>query len=163
MPKAGPCSSTRHSTPTATVPSPQANLLFVKELARRLKEEGSAVEAFALHPGGPCSLVLRTLICSSNTGMQGVPARPLNVANHIRKMGPCWIGVGGHCFNANVNSMQLPTLTLGQRPTNTCSNNVAQTFLLANCCPAVDVGPTLHNVHPTHAWLMAPQQLSSQR
>ena len=18
---------------------------------------------------------------------------------HIRKMGPCWIGVGGHCFN----------------------------------------------------------------
>lgn len=61
---------------------PQANLLFVKEMARRLKEEGSAVEAFALHPGGPCSLVLRTLICSSNTGMQGVPARPLNVANH---------------------------------------------------------------------------------
>lgn len=30
---------------------PQANLLYVKELARRLKEEGSAVEAFALHPG----------------------------------------------------------------------------------------------------------------
>ena len=29
----------------------QANLLFVKELARRLQEEGSAVEAFALHPG----------------------------------------------------------------------------------------------------------------
>ena len=34
------------------MPSPQANLLYVKELARRLKEEGSAVEAFALHPGG---------------------------------------------------------------------------------------------------------------
>lgn len=52
---------------------PQANLLFVKEMARRLKEEGSAVEAFALHPGGTCSLVLTTLngpICSSNTGMQ---------------------------------------------------------------------------------------------
>ncbi|PRW56818.1 short-chain dehydrogenase reductase SDR [Chlorella sorokiniana] len=28
-----------------------ANLLFVKELARRLQEEGSPVEAFALHPG----------------------------------------------------------------------------------------------------------------
>jgi NAD(P)-dependent dehydrogenase (short-subunit alcohol dehydrogenase family) len=29
-----------------------ANRLFVHELARRLKEEGSAVKAFSVHPGG---------------------------------------------------------------------------------------------------------------
>lgn len=51
--------SGKMSPPAAGPPLPhgrctpplQANLLFVKELARRLKEEGSAVEAFALHPG----------------------------------------------------------------------------------------------------------------
>lgn len=30
----------------------QANILFGKELARRLQEEGSPLLAFSLHPGG---------------------------------------------------------------------------------------------------------------
>ena len=30
----------------------QANILFAKELARQLKEEGSPILAFSLHPGG---------------------------------------------------------------------------------------------------------------
>jgi NAD(P)-dependent dehydrogenase (short-subunit alcohol dehydrogenase family) len=33
-----------------------ANLLMARELARRLKEEGSSVEAFSLHPGLPLCL-----------------------------------------------------------------------------------------------------------
>lgn len=45
------CRPIHHCAAGAPLPPLQANLLFVKELARRLKMEGSAVEAFALHPG----------------------------------------------------------------------------------------------------------------